>query len=827
MIRPIELVFASVLLVWPTASLMAQNQSLESAQKFLRQYCVDCHSASDPSGDREFETLDLSKDHLDNQLKLQEVIDQLTLGAMPPEDAEQPDKELRLSSIRYFTRILGAMRERTTSTGGKTVLRRLTRREYRNTVRDLLGIDTTMFDPTIEFPADNLSEHFDNIGDTLVTSGYLLEKYLDAADICIEKALPAENSTQLQLWSFKEKFPQQSELDGAHKYAFDQQFMVLYDHPLNDKPEGAYGPLPKFASGVPADGIYEMRVLAQALHRDTPYKSDTVSIDLDEPFRMGIRPGNTALKDMVHTQPIQPLLAETAIKDDELAWYTFRIPLDKGFAPRLTFENGIHDVRGAYGRVFRNQKDTLPSQVRESKGIVDMRKAVIKFGHLPQIRIHEIELRGPIDANATTSAKTFLLGGASLDENRIPQLLKQFASKTYRRAATDDEVAQLLNVFESRVKDGLSPFEAYKDALKAALCSPSFLYLSPPEDSQSEKLTDHGIAQRLSYFLTSTMPDDSLRKLADEGKLSDANVLRFEALRLLKGKESDAFVADFLDSWLNLRALGSMPPDEKGSRVYYSAGLEPEMKQETRLFMRDLIARNASTLEFLRADYSFANRDLAKLYGVADQVPVDEAEKFHRVRFANKERGGLLGQASILTVSANGIETSPVIRGIWLMETVLGTPVPPPPDSVPALDPDIRGAVSIREQLAKHRESEACNQCHRKFDPLGFALEGFDPIGRKREFYDTKRKTMIDTSGVLPGGDRFSGPAELREIFLKREEFFVRTVTSRLFSHALGRRMEAADRPAIDKIVAQLKISEYPLPELIASIVTSDLFQRR
>jgi hypothetical protein len=323
------------------------------------------------------------------------------------------------------------------------------------------------------------------------------------------------------------------------------------------------------------------------------------------------------------------------------------------------------------------------------------------------------------------------------------------------------------------------------------------------------------------------MPDDSLRRLADEGKLSDADVLRSETRRLLQSDASDAFIADFLDSWLNLRSLGSMPPDPNESQIYYAAGLEPEMKQETRLLMRDLIARNASVLDFLRADYSFVNRDLAKLYGVADQVPSDDATTFHRVHFTNKQRHGLLGHASVLTVSANGIETSPVIRGIWLMETILGTPVPPPPDEVPALDPDIRGAVSIRDQLAKHRESPACNQCHRKFDPLGFALEGFDPIGREREFYDSKGKNKIDTSGVLPGGDRFSGPDELRSLLLKREEFFVRTLTSRLLSHALGRRIEAIDRPAIDRIVENTKEQGYRFADLITEVVTSELFQNR
>ncbi len=840
LLRATSLFACLTVIVWCPRDLQAQDAAQSNALMFLRTYCIDCHSVDDPSGEREFETLDLGKDHFDTQLRLQEIVDQMTLGAMPPEDGDQPSTKDRLSAIKQLTQLLSDMREHATSTGGQTVLRRLTRREYRNTVSDLLGIDMTLFDPTLEFPAENLSNHFDNFGDALVTSGYLLEKYLDAADRCIEKALPealSKSTEKLALakqapsspqqWVFNNNFEQQSELNGAHRYAFDLRYMVLYDHPLNDKPEGAYGPLPGFSDGVPVDGIYEVKVQAQALHRDTPYTRETVFIDLDEPFRMGIRPGNTTIGDMVHTQPIQPLLAELTIKDDELQWYNFKIRLDRGFAPRFTFENGMHDVRGAYGRVFRNQVDTLPPDERKKKGIVDSRKAVIKFGHLPQIRIHEIRLRGPVEVQSLTLSERILLGGNSFESDRVPELLTRFASRAYRRPATAAESKALLTIYEGRLATDQSPLEAYKDALKAALCSPAFLYLSPPDNSQSVQLSEHGIVERLAYFLTSSMPDDELQKLADEGRLSDRDVLRSEARRLLQSDASDAFIADFLDSWLNLRALGSMPPDEKESREYYAGGLEPEMKQETRLFMRDLIDRNASALEFLRADYSFVNRDLAKLYGVAEQVPVDAAAKFHRVQFRSRDRGGLLGHASVLTVSANGIETSPVIRGIWLMETILGSPVPPPPDNVPALDPDIRGAVSVREQLAKHRESAACNLCHRKFDPLGFALEGFDPIGRKREFYDSKQKNRIDTSGVLPGGDRFSGPEELRTLLLKRDEFFVRTVTSRLLSHALGRRIESFDRPAIDKIVVSLKDNDYPLADLITAVVASDLFQNR
>ena len=812
------------------AIVMATSCSLGTVagqEPFLRQYCVDCHSSDDPNGDREFTTLDLTDSKIDNQLLLQEIVDQITLGAMPPKDSDQPSNEDRLQAIRQLTNVLAKMRAETTSTGGKTVLRRLSRREYLNTVGDLLGLDMTMFDPSREFPADNLSEGFDNVGDQLVTSGFLTEKYLDAADTCVEKAFAALNYPEPQMWKFDDNFNQQPELGIAHRKAFNYRYMVLYDHPLNDKPEGAFGPLNNFKQGVPADGMYEIRVKAQALNRDTPYSTTkAVFIDTSEPFRMGIRPGDARIGELYKTQPIQPLLDEAVIADDELKWYTYRVPLDRGFSPRLTFENGQHDVRGASSRVFRHHKDLFPKNVRNSNGIVARRNAAVAVGYYPQIRIHEVKIHGPLADSPQKNIHKHLFAGDEFNPNHARDDIRTFASRAFRRPATDLEVDQLYSLYAQRVGTGHQPIEAYKDALKAILCSPGFLYFSSPDDATTDRLSQHALAERLAYFLTSSMPDDRLRGLADAGTLDNADALRSEVKRLLSDPASDRFVADFLDSWLNLRSLGSMPPDQQAFREYYSSHLEPEMKEETRLFIRDLIDRNASILELLTADYSFVNRDLAKLYGVADQVPVDEAERFHRVVFEDARRGGLLGQASVLTVTANGIETSPVVRGVWLLEKVLGTPSPPPPDAVPPIDPDVRGATSIRDRLKKHSTLAACSECHRKFDPLGFALESFDPIGRARTFYDRQRRIPVDTSGVLPSGEEFTGLAELKQLLVKQKEFFIRTVTSRLLTHALGRRIEATDRAAIDKIVDQVRDEEYPTQDLILAIVTSDLFHQ-
>ena len=249
------------------------------------------------------------------------------------------------------------------------------------------------------------------------------------------------------------------------------------------------------------------------------------------------------------------------------------------------------------------------------------------------------------------------------------------------------------------------------------------------------------------------------------------------------------------------------------------------MKQETREFFRDLVRRNDSVVRWLDADYSFINRDLARLYGVLDQVPADGSEQFRKVTFADRRRGGLLGQASVLTVSANGIETSPVVRGAWMLENVFGDPPPPPPDDVPAIDPDVRGAKSIRELLQRHRSNDACNECHRKIDPIGFALECFDPIGELRRRYDNK--VPINTSGKLPSGQTFEGIEQLKTLLIERKQFFIHAFTEKLFAYALGRRLELGDQATIDEVVDRAKGNGYATADLIEQVVTSDLFQRR
>jgi hypothetical protein len=308
------------------------------------------------------------------------------------------------------------------------------------------------------------------------------------------------------------------------------------------------------------------------------------------------------------------------------------------------------------------------------------------------------------------------------------------------------------------------------------------------------------------------MPDEDLIAAAETGKLMQTKAVSAQVERMLKDPRSAAFLDGFLDSWLTLRDLGSMPPDRNKFEEFYRYDLQAAMRQETKLFARRLLDENLDIAKFLDADFTYINKGLAKLYG----LPEPSNHDFQLVGLTDRHRGGLLGQGSVLTVTANGIDTSPVVRGVWLLENILGTPPNPPPPDVEPLDPDIRGAQTIREQLEKHRNVAACYDCHRKIDPLGFALENK---------YSEKQK--IESAGELPSGEKFTDIQELKQILLKRQDQFATALTTKLLSYATGRPMTAADRPQIDGVVRELRDKGNGFRDLIQLIIASKAFQSR
>ncbi|MDA7889217.1 DUF1592 domain-containing protein, partial [Pirellulales bacterium] len=403
------------------------------------------------------------------------------------------------------------------------------------------------------------------------------------------------------------------------------------------------------------------------------------------------------------------------------------------------------------------------------------------------------------------------LTGEELNAETIQQQLELFAEKAFRRLPVEGEVEPIQNLVADSLKAGVDPLEAFQLGCQAILCAPGFLYLNLGEGP----LEEIALASRLSYFLWSSPPDETLLRLATNNKLKAE--LPEQVTRMLADPRSERFVHHFVRRWLDLDNIGTMPPSEEFLE-YYRDNLQAAMRQETELFFRHVLDTNLNVQDFLDADYSFLNRELALHYGIEGI----QGNELQRVSLQGGRRGGLIGHGAFLTASANGVDTSPVVRGIYVLEKVLGYSPPPPPPDVPLIEPDIRGALSIRDQLEKHRNVATCAECHRKIDPLGFALENYDAIGGWRDKYDGK--VSIDSSGKMPDGDSFETPVEFQEALLRRKDQFARCITEKLIAYALGRELEVSDRPVIDEIVQEISKPEKGLRDLIQEIVASRSF---
>jgi hypothetical protein len=318
------------------------------------------------------------------------------------------------------------------------------------------------------------------------------------------------------------------------------------------------------------------------------------------------------------------------------------------------------------------------------------------------------------------------------------------------------------------------------------------------------------------------MPDDELRGAADEGTLSDPTVLRRQVERMLSDPKSDAFTENFTGQWLDLRKLGEMPPDPEKNQAFYKDNLEDAMRDETRLFFSHVLSENRSILDFIDSNYTFLNAALARHYG----IPNIDHEEFRRVVLkSDSHRGGLLGHGSILTATSNGVETQPVVRGVWVLNNLLGTPPNPPPPDVDPIEPDTRGSATIRQLMEKHRNNPTCYECHRKIDPIGLSLENYDYVGAWRDRYS--KQLSIDSSGDLPDGTTIPGPSGIKTFLLERPEQFTQCLTKKLFVYALGRRLSFADRDDIDQIVSTMPKHHYGFRELIQKTVASEAFHTK
>ena len=799
-------------------------------KQFLDRYCLECHDSQTAKGKREFESLKLPFKTVTDLVTAREIIDQISLKEMPPIKADQPSDAERQEMVRELQKAVVASRSSFESTGGRTVMRRLSKREYETTLETLFGRRMDTLGLTTSFPKDNTPQHMDNIGQSLVTSGFLLDQYFLAADRLVELRLNRP-PTEPKTWDFKGHFVQYEELSGSHKAVFDYRYLCIYEQPNTDTRQGGYGHIEDFLQGVPVSGLYDLEVLAQAMHRDTHYDPKILGMDFSEPFLLGIVPGDARKGHIHYPQRVEPLLADPVVlPDDKPEWVKVRVWLEAGQTPRFIFPNGAYESRASVIRLNDKYREELGR--KDKKGDVS-RTELLRNGKLPHIRISEIKIHGPLAEPGGGAEEISVFGKSGFQKDHAVEQLLAFGERAFRRSLTDSDRKQITKAYKKGLADAATARQAALDAIKMILCSPSFLYLSEITPEKESRLRPYDLASRLSFTLWSAPPDDALMKAAANGSLTRNEVLKGQVRRMLDDSRSRRFVEGFLDSWLALRDLGSQPPSRNDAREYYSEDLPTSMREEARQFFTHLLKANGPVTDFIDSDYTFVDKKLAKLYGLPEKDKLKLADGFQQVSLqGNVRRGGLLGMAGVLTVSANGVDTSPVTRGVWIAENILGSPPPPPPAAVPAIEPDVRGTTTIRERLQQHRASKTCMECHHKIDPLGFPLETFDPIGRWRDTYPQAGKSAprlkVDPSSELPSGETFTSFSEFKKILsTRRAEPFTRHLITQMLTYATGRKMETVDEFEIDEIQSRVKADKQGLGTLVVECLTSNIFRSR
>ena len=756
-----QIVFIAVLLL-PTVAIGQDGQTDAFARQvrpLLKTYCVDCHSGDAPEADLNLKNVAGSQQVLEDRRRWLKVLQKVRFEEMPPADSDQPSRAERKLLGAWIDSAVNSFDCGESPNPGRPTIRRLNRLEYRNTIRDLLGVD---YAPADDFPADDVGYGFDNIGDVLSLPPILLEKYLAAATAITGDAIVSDIPPPVaeRIPAAKMQARDRGSRDGSRKLTTSGEMSIEFD--------------------FPQAGTYDIRISA---HGDQAG---------DEPVKMAVRIGAKSIK-------------------------TFDVEAERNspqaYDCQLTVEPGAQRIAVAFLNDYYNPE--AEDRRRRDRNLI----------------VEHIELKGPrgfkpAKLPAAHERIFFVAPGDELSPQQAArQILLRFASRAYRRPATTDELNRLTGLFELAQRHDESFESSVQLAIQAVLVSPHFLFkVERPgyddRDGEQKPLDDFELASNLSYFLWGSMPDDELFELARRRKLRDDGVLDKQVRRMLADPKASALVESFALQWLELRNLESVTPDEQRFPAF-DERLRAAMLRETELFFAEIIKSDRSLLDLLAADFTFINEPLAELYGIKGV----EGDSFRRVSLAGTQRGGLLTQASVLTVTSNPTRTSPVKRGKWVLENLLGEPPPPPAANVPELEDQKELTGTLRQMMEQHRADPRCATCHRRMDPLGFALENFDAIGGWRE---RDGKLPIDASGELPGGEKFRGARELQTLLLKtKKEAFVRCVAEKMLTYALGRGLEYYDQCAVDEITTALAENDYRFSTLILGIARSDPFQKR
>ena len=785
MIRTRSLASLSIALAaaiyFSAVTLPAQNTPLPSAvatahRATLNTYCVGCHGGPTPSAGLHLDTLDTASFET-NGGTWEKMARKLRYREMPPAGIRRPDAATYDALVKYIETGRDRLAE-VKPNPGRPTLHRLNRTEYGNAVRDLLALE---IDVAELLPADDIGYGFDNIGDVLQVSPVLLERYLSAARK-ISRAAVGDTTMPVsyQTYTIPHGLIQADRLGEAAPVGSRGGTIVRHLFPV--------------------DGEYEISVALQR-SRDDEY------LGLERERKLDLRLDDQRLQLFTIAENKKKVVLGAGTRPD--AHLKIRMPVKAG--TRELAATFLKDTMLQEGIIERVRDDVVQTYF-EGVGSITV--------------AGPFNVQGPGDT--VTRNRIFVChpSGAAEEQACATKILSNLAHRAYRRPAGAGDMTQLLALYKEGAQYG--GFESgVRLALQKVLVSPEFLFreeVDPPGAAPGTvyKISDIELASRLSFFLWSSIPDDQLLAVAESGRLSDPSVLQGQVKRMLADPRSQALVKNFSGQWLYLRNVARISPDT-AAFPNFDENLRQALAKETELLIESQVREDRSVADLLSTDYTFLNQRLAEHYGIKGIY----GNEFRRVKLEDPNRYGLLGQASILTVTSYPNRTAPTIRGKWVLEQLLGTPPPPPPPNVPSLKDDATAQkLTMRQRMEQHRANPTCAACHRQMDPLGFALENYDGLGSWR-VSTAPGSGPIDSSGTLPDGTAFNGPAGLREVLMKKQDQFVETFTERLLTYALGRGVEEYDHAALRKIAHEAAADNQKWSSIILGIVNSTPFQMR
>jgi Arc/MetJ-type ribon-helix-helix transcriptional regulator len=807
---------------------------------FFRKHCAECHVGEKPEGEFSITKKELGTDFANPVYrgKWREIVNVLNSHGMPPEDKPQPDATEAAAVVDWITK--QAVAAEVSKREQSVVLRRLNRAEYKNTVRDLVGID---FDTSV-FPQDPPAGGFDNNGGALTMSPMQIEQYLSAADQILDQALVEGKQPDMIRWKFDpvpksndsnrvRLDPKNNPIVNGGNNAYEGDWVVVH-HESWDKNVNARD----FRVPQPGTYIVRARVAGKRPSRDDVVKSAAAILKKRQEEQNAKQPERATQNQSQYDNNLKHFSVDPMY---DYGPARLKLVVQLGSQPRTV---AAFDVEGT-----PDNPQIVEFPVRfttESAGVTlsyayDIPKVLENFwlqGNdefaRPEAMIDWLELEGPIyDAWPPSSHTKILFDSPLKSENLsdyVRAVLERFMSEAYRRPVTKEEVDEKFELYVANAKGKKSFVEKVKVPLTAVLTSPSFLYLAEAHPGNfTEPLTNHELATRLSYFLWSSQPDAELRQLADSDKLTNPKTRQEQVDRMLADPKADALVKNFAGQWLGLREVGANPP---APDLYpqYDRHLEVSIVGESEAYFKEFLQHDLDARQMIKSDFVTINERLGRFYG----IPNVRGDSYQKVSVPKGvARGGIVTQASILTTTSNGTRTSPVKRGTWILKTLLGTDPGLPVANAGEISPKVPGIdkATVRQRLEIHRQLTQCARCHNKIDPLGFALENFNAAGdwREQEGFGYKGRVQqndpkIDASSKMPDGTKIVGVAGLQAAMLKQEDLFLKSLSTHLTTYALGRELGLADQPLIDGTVAAMKENGTTVRSLVKAIVASDAF---